>query len=478
MQHEKKVLIVDDDQGIRDTLSELVEALGYETASAEDGLQALGRLKEGPYLCILTDIMMPNMTGLELIKKVKAKDFSLPVVVITGYASIEIAIDAMKNGASDFITKPFKLKQIELILNKITREKSLLEENKRINDELHLHRMIDDLSSQLEDKNEEMTALQSISQKITSLKGIRELVHAIEDITMELVSNAQVNFYPLNRQSWKLIDPLGGADRELNKELIDGKICIEEITGILGNPEYRTTLPLMIEGQLFGALDICATKPVGEEMQNKLRYLLQRTAERMENVALYEGLYENILSTLNSMAKIIDAKDPYTMQHSSRVTSFAVQLGQALNLSRDDMDILNIASSLHDIGKVGIPDSVLLKPARLTDEEFKIIMTHPEVGANILQPIIPMRNEAVIIKHHHEHYNGSGYPDGIKGAEIPLLSRIIGIADAYDAMTSDRPYRKGMSNAEALAEIQRCKGSQFDPELADIFIELMSQEEA
>jgi len=145
----EKVLIVDDDPGIRDALSDLVRLLGYSTYTAEDGLNAMQFLNDGPYLCVFTDIMMPKMTGLELIKEIKSKDLSTPIVVITGYASVEMAIDAMKYGASDFISKPFKMKQIEFILKKVKRERSLLEENKRFSEELSLRRLIDHITWQL-----------------------------------------------------------------------------------------------------------------------------------------------------------------------------------------------------------------------------------------------------------------------------------------------------------------------------------------
>jgi HD-GYP domain-containing protein (c-di-GMP phosphodiesterase class II) len=190
----------------------------------------------------------------------------------------------------------------------------------------------------------------------------------------------------------------------------------------------------------------------------------------MENVALYEGLYENMLSTLNSMAKILDARDPHTSQHSTRVTNFSLAMSNILKLPDDEKDVLYIAASLHDIGKVGIPDSILLKPGRLTDEEFMIIKRHPDIGADILKPIPPMSRETEVIRYHHERYDGKGYPAGIGGEEIPLLSRIITLADSYDAMTSDRPYRKGLPIDKAIEEIVRCIGSQFDPELAKIFI--------
>ena len=465
-----KVLIVDDDPGIRSTISELIGELGYLCETASDGLEAVDLLDSGPYLCVFTDIMMPNMTGLELIKKIKARDVSLPIIVITGYASLEIAIDAMKYGASDFLSKPFKVKQIELMLNKVKREKDLLEENKRFSDTLQLHRLIDNLVGQIEDKNEELISLQAISEKIISMKGIRDLVGAIIDVSKQLFDDAEVRFFPISRKHNTLIDPNGGKEISLDPALLKGNIVRNHTPGSAPTDKFETIFPLMIEGQVFGALDIITTSILGDDKESKILYLLDRSAERMENVALYEGLYENMLSTLNSMAKILDARDPHTSQHSTRVTSLSMAMGKALGLDEDDQDVLYIAASLHDIGKVGIPDHILLKPDALTDEEFAVIRKHPDIGADILKPIPPMRKETEIIRHHHERYDGKGYPAGLKGKEIPRLSRIIALADSFDAMTTDRPYRAGMSIEKALEEIERCKGSQFDSELAEIFI--------
>jgi response regulator RpfG family c-di-GMP phosphodiesterase len=464
-----KVLIVDDDPGIRETISQIIEELGYTSETASDGLDALAILDSGPFLCVFTDIMMPKMTGLELIKKIKAKDVSLPIIVITGYASLEIAIDAMKCGASDFISKPFKVSQIQLLLSKMKREKLLLEENRKYSDTIQLHRLIDNLVGQLEDKNLEISSFQAISERIISLKGIRDLVSAIVDVSKQLLEDVDVRFYPLNRKTLKLINPEGGEERFISSELIEGKIVRRNnSSGISWG--FETVFPLMIEGQVFGTLDIHSNTILGDDKESKILYLLNRSAERMENVALYEGLYENMLSTLNSMAKILDARDPHTSQHSTRVTNFSLAMGNALKLPEEEKDILYIASSLHDIGKVGIPDSILLKEGRLTDEEFRIIKRHPDIGADILKPLPPMARETDIIRYHHERYDGKGYPSGIRGEEIPFLSRIITLADAYDAMTSDRPYRDGLRIEDAIEEIKRCEGSQFDPELARIFI--------
>jgi len=467
---QQKVLIVDDDAGIRDTLSDLVRLLGYSTSTAENGLKAMELFDDGPYLCVFTDIMMPKMTGLELVKEVKARDVSTPVVVITGYASVEMAINAMKYGASDFISKPFKMKQIEFILKKVEREKKLLQENKKFSEELTLHRLIDHLSGQLEKSVEEISTLHAISDKITRLKGIKDIVNTMVDVTGEILDTADVCFYLLDGATGKFIDLDSGSIAELNRGIMGGNIVRNRVPGSFDGQDLEILFPLMIEDRLFGALRVVSSNGIDSSKEAKLSYLLQRIVERMENVVLYEGLYENILSTLDSMAKILDARDPHTSRHSTRVTELSMRIGKALGLSDEDLDVLKVSASLHDIGKVGVPDKILLKKGKLTVEEMDIIKKHPDIGFDILSSIIPMKKDAEIIRHHHERYDGKGYPMGLKGEDIPFLSRIITLADAFDAMTSDRPYRKALPYSVALQEIKRCRGTQFDPGIVDVFI--------
>ncbi len=467
---QQKVLIVDDDAGIRDTLSDLVKLLGYSTCTAENGVKAMELFEDGPYLCVFTDIMMPKMTGLELIKEVKARDVSTPVVVITGYASVEMAIDAMKYGASDFISKPFKMKQIEFILKKVEREKKLLQENKRFSEELTLHRLIDHLSGQLEKSVEEISALHAISEKITRLRGVKDLVNTMVDVTGEILDTANVYFYLLDGATGKFIDLDSGGVVELNNGILEGNIVRGRVPGSFDGQDLEILFPLKIEGRLFGALRVVSSNGLDGTKEAKLSYLLQRIVERMENVVLYEGLYDNILSTLDSMAKILDARDPHTSRHSTRVTELSMRIGKALGLPTEDLDVLKVSASLHDIGKVGVPDRILLKKGKLTPAEMEIIKRHPDIGFDILSPIIPMKKDAKIIRHHHERYDGNGYPLGLRGEEIPFLSRIITLADAFDAMTSDRPYRKALPYSIALQEIKRCRATQFDPDIVDVFM--------
>ncbi len=185
------------------------------------------------------------------------------------------------------------------------------------------------------------------------------------------------------------------------------------------------------------------------------------------------------LNLVELLANALNEKDDYTIGHSHRVTRLSMELGNKLKLSNSQMEILRLSAILHDIGKIGVPDTILLKPNTLTPEEYDIVQQHPKQGASILQPMSDrklIKQVIVIIRHHHEQFDGSGYPHGLTGDSIPYLSRIITLADSFDAMTSDRPYRKKMSKSLAIQEIKKGAGIQFDPILANTFIEALEGE--
>lgn len=185
-----------------------------------------------------------------------------------------------------------------------------------------------------------------------------------------------------------------------------------------------------------------------------------------------KDLSELFYKTIKSIAQALDAKDQYTHGHSMRVTLYALALSKKLNLSDEMLEEIETTGLLHDIGKIAIPDKILLKPGRLTDEEFGVIKNHPELGENLVKGIEKLKLISNWLKSHHERYDGNGYPDHLKGEEIPLTSRIIAIADTYDAMTSSRSYRSALSHDIAINEILKCAGTQFDPKLAQLFYEI------
>jgi putative nucleotidyltransferase with HDIG domain len=209
--------------------------------------------------------------------------------------------------------------------------------------------------------------------------------------------------------------------------------------------------------------------------QKDLYYLSMMTnkaATAIENLALYENIYHNLLATLYAFVKAIEARDPYTKEHSYRVTRLAICMAKVLGCTEEELEILNVAGMLHDIGKIGIRDDILLKPGRLTPEEYQIIRQHPIIGAEILDNLGLWNRERQIVRSHHERYDGQGYPDQLKGEDIPLLARILSVADVYDAIASDRAYRKRMEEKTILDIMYSGAGTQFDPKLIDLFREL------
>jgi response regulator RpfG family c-di-GMP phosphodiesterase len=193
--------------------------------------------------------------------------------------------------------------------------------------------------------------------------------------------------------------------------------------------------------------------------------------------SMASNLSEMYLNTLQMLANALEAKDVYSRGHTERVTGYAVEIAKKMNLPESEVEIIRKASMIHDIGKIGIRESILNKPDSLTDEEYEHIKTHVAWGAHILKPITSLASVISCLYHHHERYDGTGYPSGICSADIPLGARIIAVADTFDAMTTDRPYRKALPVGEAVAELRSCSGTQFDPQVVRTFIEIAKKME-
>jgi putative nucleotidyltransferase with HDIG domain len=237
-------------------------------------------------------------------------------------------------------------------------------------------------------------------------------------------------------------------------------------------------MPLRIRGMVFGML-ILATRNKNADFTEKDLYFLnvlgEKAASSIENLALYENIHQNLFSTLYAFVEAIEARDVYTKQHSARVTRYSVIMARAIGCSEEQAQVLNVAGYLHDIGKIGIPDEILLKPGKLTDEEYQVIKRHPIIGSSIIGHFSMWLEEQKIVRCHHERWDGRGYPDGLVHQEIPFLSRIVALSDVYDALTSDRSYRRKLSEAAAIEIINQNSGSQFDPEVVAIFMDLIRQ---
>ena len=244
-----------------------------------------------------------------------------------------------------------------------------------------------------------------------------------------------------------------------------------------GNKDFTLiSAPLINKDNLVGVINcerlLSKKGPFTLENLDLLETLASQASIAIENARLYHNLLNVYLETIRSLAAAIDAKDSYTHGHSRRVTDLSVGIAQEMKLPRTEVDTIRHASLLHDVGKIGISEQILLKPGKLTDDEFETIKAHPHIGAGILNSIEFLKNVCEIIKYHHERYDGRGYPDHLEGEKIPLGARIICVADSFDAITSQRPYRKPLTFDEATAEIVRCGGTQFDPEVVKAFVSL------
>jgi putative two-component system response regulator len=323
----QKILVVDDEAVIRELLRRNLSDAGYEVTTASDGMGAIESVSRDEPHVVLLDMRMPGISGIEVLKKLAGGWPDLCEIMVTAIDDTKTAVQAMKLGAFDYITKPFDIDKVILSID-----------------------------------------------------------HALEK-------------------------------RRL----------------VLENRDYQQHLE----------------QKVGEQTR------------RIQN---------SFLNALQSLAYALEAKDRYTNGHSQRVANLAVAIAERMGLSEREIEVIHQAGLVHDIGKIGVREAVLNKPSGLSEEEFRHIQLHPEIGERILIPVTEDKEILEAIRHHHERFDGKGYPDKISRHEISIQARILSVADAYDAMTSERPYRAALSDASARAELAKCRNSQFDPEVLDAFL--------
>jgi response regulator RpfG family c-di-GMP phosphodiesterase len=337
----RTILVVDDEEAIRKFMNIHLTKEGYDVVLSSGGNGVFKALKENSYELVISDIRMPEVDGISVLKHVKESFDTIPVIMLTGLVDITVAVDVMKIGAFDYLIKPIKKENLIRTVHKALSQKDLLEKNKR-----------------------------------------------------------------------------------LEKE----------------NLEYQLHL------------------------ENKVE---ERTKEL---TAAYTKLESLNIQFVNALANTIEAKDKLTHGHCSRMMELCKRLGALSDLPKEELDVLLYASTLHDLGKISVKESILNKNGPLTEEERKEMMKHPEIGENILKRISFLEPIAGVVGKHHENFDGSGYPNGLKGEEIPITARIISVADTFDAMNNTRPYRKKLAIDEVLGELKRIAGTQLDPDLVELFI--------
>ena len=343
------------------------------------------------------------------------------------------------------------------------RLQSNVNEMSHLNFELEGHgAAIKEANRNLEIQIRQLTTLHQAGQAITSSLDLNKTLEAILKMTAGIVNSSA--------GAIKLIDE---ETQELRIKAQAGATVLEmELEG----PSYRVDLPLRIGEKTIGVFELIrsAAEEMGDGERKMLETLASQASIAIENARLFEDTQRTYHDTLKTLARAIEARDDYTRGHSERVAELALATGEALGLGEEDCSVIFNAALLHDIGKIGVRDSVLLSDKALTDAERVIINEHPTHSNTILGPLKFLGKVAEFVKHHHEAWDGSGYPNGLKGEAIPFFSRIITVADAYDAMTSIRPYRKARTHAEAMEEIARMSGRQFDPKIVDVFLRVMA----
>ena len=490
MNENLKILVVDDEEIIRNIFKEYLESTKtYSVLTAVDGLEALEIVKTEEIDCCITDLSMPRMDGVELTERIQAYDSSIPIIIITGYPSIDNAVNTLKNGVVDFLTKPIKMDQLPLTIEKIMRERSLFIDNILLKEEVEKKEQLLKINQELQRKIKEVETMNLILQQLEQATTSKDLFTILVNLSGKITTCDEA-YFCINSEETKGPAIITSFFRDKNKMMLDGG-CIKEsvvkkvaddgiplLINENNGSDSVLAIPLKIRSRVFGIL-ISLIKDGKRHFNEKDLYFLNFLAEKasflIENLALYENIYENLFSTLYAFVETIEARDPYTKQHSTRVTHYAVSVAKAIGCSQEEIDVLNVSGNLHDIGKIGIPDDILLKPGKLTDAEYEIIKRHSSIGSNIIGHFNMWTEEEKIIKHHHERWDGRGYPDGLSGEEIPFLSRILSVADVYDALTSDRSYRKRLSDDVAIGMIRENSGSQFDPKIVDVFLKFYEQ---
>ena len=477
----EKILIIDDEDFILQLSSDILIKSQYNVETASDGRQGIDLIDRNEFDLILTDIKMPNITGLDVIRHVRVNNKEIPIIVITGHGTLDIAIDSLRLGAQGFILKPFTPTELRNAVTEALEKTRLLSENIKMR---------------------ALMPLFEVSKEIISEVDPKRLFKLIVDITVKEIRADKVCLALLDDETGMLhIKEHYGVSHDFvryfedicSKELLE--IIFKDIKPFIIIPEAKVSpeiekaleieniafgiiVPLFIRGKINGLFSVFRKSrehPFTACDIELFTVLSGQVATAIENAHLYEKLEQSYFSIMVALSGVVEARDLYTDKHMKDVAEYSVEIANKMGLSDDVIENIRRASLLHDLGKVLTPDAILMKPGKLTKEELEIVKKHPENGAKIIDPVETLKYAKEIIRHHQECYDGSGYPDGLKGENIPLGARIIAVADAFGAMTTDRPYRKALSVEEAVKEIKRCSGTQFDPDIVEKFISLLKE---
>jgi putative nucleotidyltransferase with HDIG domain/PAS domain S-box-containing protein len=441
------------------------DGISCDLVQVETRADFVDALEQGGFDVIFLDYLLPSFDGLSALKIVREKAPDTPVIIVSGSIPDDVAIELLNEGATDYVLKD-KLSRLAFSIRRAVREAEERTQRKKAEEMLikaseHWRETFDSMPYGVMLLDREFNIIKT-NDYISKLTGV-PIKELIDKKCCELIhgTDKPIECCPLLKSS-----KISGAETyeyyeaKFNKYF---KGCLTPIFDKEGLPQrYIISLVDITENKEN-------EKTIVESRDAFLNMLKDLDFSYKELKEIYQGLIISFVSAL-------DAKSPWTKGHSMRVTDYAIEIAKEIGLSEQDIEILNTAALLHDIGKIGTYDTVLDKPGRLNDEEFALVKLHPGRGAEILSPIRQFKPILPIIRHHHESMDGKGYPDGLKGDGIPFLARILHVADSFDAMTADRPYRPAPGKEYAISEFKKYNGIQFDPDVVEAFLKVLKKQ--
>jgi len=489
------ILVVEDQPAVREVVSEIVADLGedirvHTAASIQEAREALDvRHWDG----LITDMSLGDGNMLDLIEELKGKGEKIPPgILMSGFLSADRMAKALSLGIVHVMAKPFEPAMLQNCLRKMLfadagngqqaaagwEKKSLQRSEHRLLPEMFemdrrlglVYRMFDEMP-----RSDDVAGICSKALTIAL-----DVVHARRGF-LALYDRRQDRLVMVAEQDLDaavLVDSCQVAETPF-RPLVDGQEAY-----VIGNDPVRTcwpgvscgshvSVPVMLQGVPMGVLCMLDPGVRGElksEVRQMLGLLVKKLDTLLDNRAVHAALAENMRDTLFALVRSLEARDRYTKDHSYRVGRLGAILAEDMGLDSDHVELIRTGGTLHDIGKVGIPDEVLLKPGRYTEKEYAIMKAHPAIGDNILKNMDTLVRERLMVRHHHERWDGLGYPDRLAGEDIPFDARIICVADAIDAMTTHRVYRMAQPVSFCAEQLERGAGTQFDPEIARVAI--------
>ena len=483
------MLVLDADKNITDALYSYFESSGYTVDTENDPLAALEMMKNKSYDILLLDFIMYPICGDEVVARLRAFDTRIFVIMLTGHREVAPPLNTVRElDIQGYFEKSDRFDQLELLVESCV---------KSIRQMRTVYRYQDGLVSILGSIH---SIHQLLSLEVVFGRILEQMLNLGDDKNgfawikpKKIISSMSVETLPD-----EIFQGNGRYEKELEQFLSEDYPHLKQAVQKAGSDgeilefEGLFLVPLKANHDIFlGILGIGKDSSYPDVQRRLLAVYGEQVTTALHNTILhmllninnrklsltYDRMKESYMQTVEALRLLVDAKDDYTRGHSDRVSMYAEKIAEKMGMEESQTECVRCAGLLHDIGKVGVSDAILCKDDKLTEEEFAVIRRHPEIGEKILSCIDMFHNLGEIVRAHHERMDGGGYPDGLSGEQIPLEARMISIADAFDAMMSDRHYRKRLSLEKAKEELALGKGTQFDGRLVEVFLGLIENGE-